>query len=110
MTGTLGFRRGVAAVSPVVAGLLVGAAGCSNLADDDDVFWDHALKVPTTVKKASSRTIKNGARIFLHNCCMMTSKPVVLLLATLTGCVADAAKLKFLFRDVFPAADVGMAT
>src|SRR5882672_5382027 len=107
MTGTLGLLRGAATVSLAMAGVVVEAAGCSNLADDGEVFCACALELSAMVKKASSRTMKNGARIFLKNCCMMTSKPVVLLLATLTGRVADAAKLKSLWWDVVSSCDVG---
>jgi len=104
MTGTLGFLRGAATVSSAVTGgaagvetgLAVGATGCSILAEDDGLFCDHALRLAVTVTNASSKAKKNGARIFLDNC-MMTSSPVVLLPATLTGGVADAATLKSLY-------------
>src|ERR1700682_6448508 len=101
MTGTVGFLRAGTTVSLVAAGLVVGAAGCAKLADDLDVFCDQALGFAAMAKQASSRTMKNGARIFLKNGCMMTPRPAVPLLATLPGRIADAIKFKSLFWDVF---------
>jgi hypothetical protein len=108
MTGTLGFLRGAATVSPVLtgaeagveAGLTAGATGCSSVAEDDALSCDHALRLAAAVT-CSRTNKKNGARIFLDNC-MMTSDPVALLLATLTARIAYANNW-----DVFPACAVG---